>query len=405
MVLGSLALAATAYADVDVDLGAEVRWRPETERVLVRAGSESRIEAQQLLRTRVRADFAPGERTSAHLVIQDARILGEPRSGAVAGDQSLGVHEAYLSIDDFLVDGVDLQAGRFVMNHGDQRLVGEVGWSNTGRSFDAVRLRVEGRRGRIDLFGAKIVSRNTGPNQDHTFYGAHTRLADSGAEAFAYWDYDGRTVGPDEDRRLDRWTVGVHAARRIGTTPFDYVVNGAYQLGSFVAESDTTGTDIGAYLLTAEIGYDAPTRTPVRVAAGIDLASGNDPTQDEFGGFDNLYYTGHKFRGWMDQFLASDPPGLVDIYGRLRFEPRPKWAMALDIHRFGTHRDFTSLVDGDSTSRTVALEIDASVTTRAIDHAAVQVGGAAFLPDEDWAGEGNDDARLWGYLQVTVTLP
>jgi hypothetical protein len=401
-----------APAEVDIDLGASVRWRPESERELVRPGGQLRVEARQLLRTRLRADFAPNQRTQLRLHIQDARVLGDPASGRVSADTQLGVHEAYLKVGDFFVDGLALQAGRFEMNYGNQRLIGAVGFSNPGRTFDAVRLTLGEETTTFDVFGAKMVHRQTGHNADTSFYGANARFGGLGAEGFVYWDYDGRQYGSDEVRRLNRWTAGAYAQRNIGSSRFDYVFNLAGQFGSFAdsAEVDTMRVTyfkrtINAYLVTAELGYTFADENRIRLAGGLDFASGDDPNDVDLGTFNNLYYTGHKFRGFMDQFLLSNAEGLVDLYGRFRMRPRDLWSLGLDFHYFQTHREYTSQVSSSMNEKIVGMEVDAILANKQIEHVDVELVGAVFLPAEDWAGRGNDHARYWGYLQVMVKLP
>jgi hypothetical protein len=390
--------ATSAFASTHVDLGVEVRWRPETERVLVGSGGQTRIEALQFLRTRVTADFSPGETTRARVELQDARVMGVPQSGVVAPDNNAGVHEAYFEIGEFFVPELMLRAGRFELNYGNQRLLGGVGWSNTGRTFDVARLSAVQPSWQLDLLGAKRVERQSGPH-DLDLYGAYLKLRHAKSDVFLLFDYDGRKLG--SKRTLRRWTAGTYAAREVGRD-FDYIFNGAYQFGSFAAAADSS-VDISAFLLALEVGYTLRQDTATRAAVGIDFASGDDPDDSDFGAFDNLYYTGHKFRGFFDQFVPSEPEGLIDLYGRFRTRPRAEWSTGVDVHLFQTAREFTSLDDGGDT-RNAAFEIDAVVETTQLDQATLRLGGAILVPSEDWVGQDND-AELWGYLEITARLP
>jgi len=255
----------------------------------------------------------------------------------------------------------------------------------------------------LDLFKAKIVDAPTGPNDDVSLYGAYMQCKEKNVDAFILLDYDGRQSGNDGLRRLQRWTVGTYTARSFGGN-MDYIFNGAYQFGDYNDPPDTTSCDIGAYMVAVEVGYTTDSESKLRFAGGIDLASGDDPDSDKYGAFNNLYYTGHKFRGAMDQFISSNSQGLMDIYGRVGFKPKPECWMGADFHLFQTAQDYVSQKDGSDT-KTVGMEIDVRAKSKKLEHAVVEIGGSAFLPAEDYAGTDNDDARLWGYMSVTVNLP
>jgi hypothetical protein len=395
-----ISVAGTALAADRVDLGVEVRWRPETERVLVGPEGPLRIESLQSLRTRLSADFSPGGTTRARVLLQDSRVMGVPSSGTILPDSNAGVHEAYFEIGDFFARPLTLRAGRFELNYGNQRLLGGVGWSNVGRTFDVARLSFVQPSWQLDFLGAKRVARQTGPNDDTRLYGAYmqlTKMAES--DLFLLLDYDGRKVG--SARAQVRWTAGTYAAREIRGN-LDYIFNGAYQFGTFASGADTT-VDISAFLLALELGYTMGQRTSTRAALGIDYVSGDDPESADFEAFNNLYYTAHKFRGFMDQFLLSNREGLIDTYGRLRVKPHAEWTIGADFHFFQTARSFTSLDDGGS-ARNAAFEVDAVLRTTKLEHAALELGGALFKPTRDWVGP-DDDVRLWGYLQITARLP
>src|SRR5690606_22845165 len=103
-----------------------------------------------------------------------------------------------------------LRLGRQELAYGNERLVGAVGWSNVGRSFDAALLRLRDDRVAADLFAAQLVSPAVYDGAQH-LVGLYTTWAlagDHALDAFALLDTDHAelTAGPDVGgSRLVRW--------------------------------------------------------------------------------------------------------------------------------------------------------------------------------------------------------
>jgi len=404
-----LGVTGLALADSDLDVGVQVRWRPETERTVV--SSQAMTEAVQHLRTRVTLDFAPGATTHARVMLQDSRTLGVMGSGSLANDTNAGVHEAYLKIDEFFHPNLMLQAGRFELVYGNQRLLGAVGWSNVGRTFDAARVSVVQPAWQLDVFRGKLfdrVSTPGRPNDGADLYGAHMHLKEANADVFGLLDYVGAKVPNTDDRRLNRFTVGTYSARDFGSN-LDYITNAAFQFGTH------DSTDISAYMVAVELGLTGGGEKKMRAAVGIDLASGDSDStftgagvaDDDDSSFSNLYYTGHKFRGIMDQFVSSNRAGLMDIYGKVGFMATPAWWLGADVHFFRTAAEYTVTSSTGTTSETsaVGIEIDVRAKTKQLENATLEIGGSVFMPDADFAAPAEDDMEMWGYMAVTVNLP
>src|SRR5690606_10454956 len=91
-----------------------------------------------------------GELTlSAGAALQDARRFGV--APAPAGPSGFGLFTGYF---DLAAPRVSLRAGRQVLSYHRQRLIGELDWAMSGRSFDAVKLRANFGDHSLDLFGA-----------------------------------------------------------------------------------------------------------------------------------------------------------------------------------------------------------------------------------------------------------
>ena len=160
-------------------------------------------------------------------------------------------------------------------------------------------------------------------------------------------------------------------------------------------------TDIGAYLVAVEGGFTFPGKAKARAAVRLDLASGDDDmTDDKYKGFNNLYYTGHKFRGFMDYFLASSPLGLMDLALRLKMAPFAKWVFKADYHMFSAAQEFS---DGTASGTTKKIGNEIDLTAAYKDGKFGCVIGVSTFTADDAAGNyaGNlmgDDGSTWGYI-------
>jgi len=378
-------------------VGAEVRGRVEIHETDFNSDTESFNFS--LLRTRLNLEFENDENVGAFVQIQDSRVFGEMglSSGGTAEDENLGLHQAYAWIKDPYIEGVYAKFGRFEFVRGNQRIFGSVGWSNVGRSFDGA---VAGwDNGNVDIHGFlfNIQERYIMSNDDYMLGGVYTEIEDPGIDLFFAWDRDG-IRNSNDDMRLSRFTTGLYREGKF--SDFDYNSNLAYQFGTTIFDS----LDIQAYLVTLEIGYMLDPEYNARIALGADITSGDDDASDDkFKAFDNLYYTGHKFRGYMDYFVSQPEYGLNDIYGKGQFKIQNGPMLSLAAHIFSSNVDYVSMVDGED-ARSIGLEFDASASHQLYENFKWEIGASAFMPSEDYAGEDSDPA-FWLYLQTTVSLP
>jgi hypothetical protein len=203
--------------------------------------------------------------------------------------------------------------------------------------------------------------------------------------------------------KLDRATIGVYHKRKLAN--LDLEANCVYQFGVLPEERETAiiEQDISAFLFTLEAGYTIPGPAGARLATGIDYASGDgDPADDKYKTYDNLYYTAHKFRGFMDYFLGSNAAGLMDIMVRGKVSPAPQWLLTGDLHHFTTAADYTAFT-GEATTA-VGTELDLGVSTEKVRGIELTMGASVFLPTEAYAGVKDPEMGLWFYTMGTVTF-
>jgi hypothetical protein len=410
----TIAMTLTTAAETEIDFSGQIRVRPEID------GRSFAPDAKTLqytyLRTRAALKALIDDNTDVYIQIQDSRSFGdltlndEPSSGTLNNTQNVDLHQGYIAVRRMFLDGLGMKAGRFEFNLGNQRVFGAVGWSNVGRSWDGVQFWYESDDVTFLPFWLKRIEVNADDgNRDFDIYGANVTIKQADLEILGVYEHngDGTTIGGKFVNYLDRFSAGIYFARDFN--PADLTVNAVLQTGNIVNGSTEAERDISAFLLTAEVGYAFEDSPVSRVAVGVDYASGDDDlSDDDWKAYDNLYYTGHKFRGYMDYFVSYDLlphiqySGLVDIMGRLAMDPAPDWSLTLDAHYFRTAADYYIPGSLLETSKSVGMEADLTVLTKAVAGVSLQGGASVFFASDDLTGDPDSDPGFWLYGMVTA---
>jgi len=422
-------------AETEVKVSGQVRFRVEIDGKSFDAANTTK--AYELMRTRINVDALVDNNAHAFVQFQDSRILGGSdqfgnwQSGDLNDGKNVDIHQAYLQIDRLWFDGLGVKVGRFEYTFGNHRVFGNVGWSNVGRSWEGGLGWYRGENVRFSAFWLKAQEEQEASsalaNRDFDIFGVHTKIDKANLELFGIYELDSDTLYRDSDstvlvgNKLDRLTFGLHYHRQ--HQQFDFELNGAYQLGNM---ADTV--DIAAMMFTGEVGYTLEGDRKIRFAAGIDYTSGDDDPGDlDHKAYNNLYYTGHKFRGHMDYFLGSGSAGLIDMIFRGRFNPHPQWTFKGDFHYFKTAQDYSIPADNSGAmalTSDVGMEFDFSLSTSSVAGARLVGGVSIFLPQQNYVtrhfydltddadtptvraiktlNRTNDDPTVWSYVQTII---
>lgn len=160
-------------------------------------------------------------------------------------------------------------------------------------------------------------------------------------------------------------------------------------------------------MLTGEFGFKFVKckRKPL-VAAGFDITSGDDGNDpDELNTYNNLYYSGHNFRGYMDYFYDNPYAGLLDLFLRFQIYPCENSWLGADLHYFQTVEEYY-IVDpifDFAKSNNLGMEIDLTAKYKIYDNFEFQGGTSFFFPADDWQG---NDAKTgtWYYFMFTALM-
>lgn len=275
---------------------------------------------------------------------------------------SLGIRQAYMLIRNLGVNGLNLKAGRQLIQMGNQRLFGAFDWNNVGFSFDGVTLQYSKNAyevwgGWVRLADAEAFTNGAGSgavsgggagskNADLVF----TRLvfkpmpSMSVEPLWVFLNNQQASTGGTNSAAITaphandqhRHTLGGRVAFRQGM--FDGTAEGYWQIGSMGLGLSSNRLHINAQAFAAEGGitlHDVPW-TP-RVGLEFNYASGdgnkancNADTGAGCGGtantFENLYPTNHILMGYADRMAWRNMVG----YGA-SLQMKPSLAQHLDF--------------------------------------------------------------------------
>ncbi len=152
---------------------------------------------------------------------------------------------------------------------------------------------------------------------------------------FALYDWDQEQVNNED--ALKRTTLGAFFKHVTGSGikfEFDAAIQGGTQ----------DVRDIDGSMIAGDASYEFEASYKPVIGVGFDITSGDDGSDStKVKSFNNLYYTGHKFRGFMDYLLAPAQAGLSDIIVRGSIKPTPASFLKVDIHFLQTMEDLTKL--------------------------------------------------------------
>lgn len=401
----------TAQEDVPVKWSAEIRARSEADDRDF--NSKTDMNTFTYLRTRVGAMVQPLDNLHAFIQVQDSRVFGkEPTT--LSNTANLDLHQAYVQYREFLWKKLDIKLGRMEANYGNERLIGPVGWSNVGRSFDGSILTVNWTEAfKTDLFTFDIqensvpasvaspaaLAGNVSDEEDMIFTGLYAMYKPTeryAVDVYALLEIDGTDKISDGKDTLTRATIGTYSRGEFGA--WSYKTELAFQAGK------NGRTDIAAYMLTGSLTYtlkDADWKPAFKL--GADFLSGDNKTDDEIHSFNTLYGTNHKFYGYMDYFIdvpaQTQQLGLLDAMVRIKSNPSDNWSLGLDAHYF------RSAKKSAASGSVFGYEFDLTAGYRFNKHFAWDSGVGVFAPGKLMKTIfGTDDVGVWSYGTTTFSF-
>lgn len=263
-------------------------------------------DAYALNRVRLNMRVAPASWMRFQVQAVDSQVFGKnAKPDGPPFENTMDLRQAYLEFGKAEASSVLLRVGRQEMFFGEQRLIGHLNWTNTARSFDAVRLTLTHKNYKVDLFSASVVNlreatadKSSGGNDLHGAYGSITKVVPNATiEPYVLWRLArGTRTETGLPGKTNRVVYGTRFAGKLAKV-WDYSLEAVGQTGSVGADN------IRAMASHATIGYTLTAlKKKPRLVAEYNYASGDKTSGDgKQQSFDQLYPTGHDKLGLADQ--------------------------------------------------------------------------------------------------------
>ncbi len=350
------------------------------------------------LRTRLGLFFSASENLSGFIQIQDSRKFGT-EFNTLANSANLDLHQAYFKINKFFSLPLSLKVGRMELSYGSQRLIGAVGWSNVGRSFDGSVLKLVTKSVDVDFILARTIESGLAEDSlDMFVYSAYGNI-----KGIANLKIQPFIIGESRAKiDFNRYTIGIFVGSKKKGKGFYNELDAAYQLGT-----QNSFRDISAFMAAYNFSYTFNTKNKPALGGGIAYLSGDDGKDvTKYKVFNTLYATNHKFYGYMDYFINIPKNtfglGLLDIHGKASVVPFQKAVFSAAYHLFNSNEDYTLLNGG--TSNSFGSEVDLTLSFKYSKEVKFVGGLSFFSPGDIFKEKKGTDTSTWGYLMAVVNL-
>jgi len=357
-------------------------------------------------------------------------VYGELRNSNVNGDDtpplqgedSFDLQQAYVALGNAKSFPVTAKVGRQELAYGDERLIGPSDWSNTGRVFDAAKLRYEDKQVWVDVFGGRVVVPEDGSFNEADFNDWFSGIYASSKTLVPIQEsqlyFLSRNVAEGTSPR-DIYSIGARVKSLAGKLQgWDYTGEVVKQFGNIVQSGVRRDQDAWATSVGGGYTWANAFATP-RLGLEYSFSSGDqDPTDGKSQTLDNLFPTNHKHYGTMDFFSWRN---MHDPRISLTLKPHKKLTCSLDFHAFwlastedyfypqggggrkslgyGLHPGYDGFVGSE-----LDLELNYAVATWAV----LRGGYGHFFPgsyvDSSKASRGGTTSADWLYVQATLSF-
>lgn len=368
-------------------------------------------DAYWLDRFRLNATVRPTPSVGFFVQLHDARAFDKTAGGLLAPMRdTLDLRQAYGEFG----TTTSVRVGRQDLAFGEQRLLGNLPWVNTARSFDGGRVTLKRKIGQFDVFAASLVTiqpggfdKSGGGNALFGTYESLTMIPKQVIEPYFLWRQSTNVAAELGGlATLHQATTGLRMAGKLPAA-FDYSGEVALQSGSLGPD------EIKAWGGHANVGRTfAAVRAKPRLFGEYNHASGDaNRTDGTRGTFDQLYPTGH------DKLGLADQVGWKNIrHARAGFELKPaaKWQLTGSYHSWwldrvtdGLYSASGALVTRSATGtagRHVGQEADAMATYVYSPQLQINGGLAHVFPAEFLKNATAGHAYTYPYVMVTYVF-
>jgi hypothetical protein len=395
----TLAFAEEKFWPEKVKVGGEFRVRTESQINYDFDTSQPDTDTFVLIRTRVYLDLNPNKDIRLFAMFQDSETIDQT-TALIKTPTRHQFYQGFFYVKNDSALTTSVKGGRQELVYGDQRLIGNFDWSNLGRFFDGLVIRMENQNFWLDLFGTRIKPPGGTEQQFAGAYGHWKKLPQGELEPYILVLH-GNQAGLNGGE-LSLVTLGSRITGKFKKN-FDYGFEGAYQIGK------NNGLLNSAFATHARFGYTFPKSWKPRLGIEYNFASGDGtPGVGTATTFNNLFPTNHDKYGFMDLFSWKN---LQDI--RLNFTTIPFSFMSttLDYHAFFLPEPANGAFlasqaqlrpGAPGASPFAGQEIDVLLKFKPIKYFDAWVGYSVFFPGTFFSDTGGSDIAQFAYVQFSA---
>ena len=366
-----------------------------------------------LSRIRLAVDLKPHELVRLYLQLQDSHqfetdVPTALRTGPPAREDRVDIHQAFVDVTPIPDVPMTIRAGRQELSYGNQKLVGAFGWSNVGRTFNALKMIYDREWFYLDAFVSNVVVPQdrhfNDESHDDDFYGIY-----GGWRELPGGVIEGYFLVRDDDRtEKEIYTFGT---RLQGNLPNNEAIDYSVELVAQVGDA-ADGGDQEAYAAHVAAGYTfkAHPYTP-RLGIEYNFSTGdNDPNDGDNETLDNLFPTNHLHYGHMDLFSWRN---IHNVRLSASAKPIDKLTVKGDLHFFwlddtsdawynaggGVVRPATPGADDF-----VGEELDLTAIYKFNKHLTFMAGYSHFFAGDFVEDTGPSDDADWVYIQTAFAF-
>lgn len=353
------------------------------------------------------------------------------------GGDAFDLRQGAVEMANFRAFPLGITCGRQPLSYGEGRIVFDPKWTNSGRTFDAVKLRFQSAKVWVDAFAARVVqikehAFDESDSADH-FYGLYASTEALSFQTtdlyFLYRDKADNQPDLSPTNKLDpsgTWNGPAQRVGAIGTRwksaknlrDWDYTVEAVYEFGQvWAGDRSTRDFDLHAFAAHLSGGYtfNALAWTP-RLGVGYNYASGDrNPTDGKTQSFQTLFPSNHGKFGEMDEFAWRN---LHNLRAQFTLHPAQTCEIEISYHadwlanphdywyRGGSALRTTTSTGQDvrtlGADRFAGQELDFMVRWKATSRVNLDAGYAHFFASTYLRDTGPADDADFGYAQAQI---
>ena len=396
-----VAFISSGFAFAQFSLTGEFRPRTEISHGYATLAAENQ-KPSAFTSQRTRLNFSYGnEFVRTGLVLQDVRYWGNQRQLVENQDLAVSIHQGWAEV--LFSPKFSLKAGRQELNYDDQRIFGNVAWTQQGRSHDIALLKYEGEV----KFHFGIAHHENTDRRNNLYQGPDAYKDLQFLWLNKTWENESLSLlflnngvpVMAQNEQENRYSQTLGGRLTLNPKPVNIATNLYYQGGK-----DNLNRDISAYNFLLEVSAKMnPTAT---ATFGIEILSGTDANETKKNNsFNPLYGTNHKFNGFMDYFFVGNhlnTVGLNNYYFKWacsRFE-NVQWN--LHLHYFGANGELAG-----NPGNYLGTEVDFDLTYTVNQLAKITAGYSQMFAGESMEivkpSGSRKENQNWAYLMIAVT--